>query len=810
MKQPIWLTALVAASFALGQTTAQAQLPANFPTVTVTTNYAPAVAAGYIFEGNNIAPTNVGFYAAIYGNDGAPTWYRELTNSCWDFKVLPNGYLHYAQQLKALPYTGGGDVTHQILDENYQDVETIKAGNGYSAEAHDFKMLPNGHALLFGYYLSEVDMSQVVPNGNPGAQVSGAVLQELDAQRNVIFQWRSWDHYPFTSNWVNSTAAVISEFHINCIFQDTDGHLVVSTPDWIKKINRQTGQIMWHLGGTENQFTFVGVTQQEGTNQFRTHGVNRLPNGHILVYNNSVSGVAGSSSSAREYALDEVNKIATHIWTYTPNPAIPGPFQGYAERLTNGNTFIGWGGLPGVTPFDCTEVAGTNVVFQMKFNNPGVICYRSYRFPFPSSSQADSASLLELAAGNSYSFGDTGVSLDVASGGGGYNRVTVTREPYSPVYPLFQGKAPRVLPVRVKLGDVSVNNLSVTVNFDVAGFGLSNPAGINVHYRPQSGQGLFSPQTTVYNSAAGQLQVTLDLQGQSGDMGEFIFTYPDLPDLSFPPLLAQAESYRGFQTFNIIAPKPAAAGVTYAVNQLRPVFLSWSPQGLASYYEFEISTHADFSNPLVSVPYQTDAFYVWNGGAPGTTYYYHVRTWNDAGVSEWTDGAFNTTAPLITVAAPNPGAQWHRGLKYFVQWHANIAENVKIDLYKGGVFFSTIATNTPNTGAFQWQVGSALAAGADYSIKISSTANGALFDVSDAPFNIDVPVIDGRSFARLANGNVNFGFTAPGATNATVLGSTNLIDWQILQAVNLTNGAGTFNDGTAANLPIRFYRIRLP
>src|SRR3569832_1033528 len=212
--------------------TGRAQLPPDFPTLTVITNYAPAVADGYIFQGVNLATPGIGYYAMIVGNDGQPIWYRALTNACWDFKVLPNGYLHYGQQIRALTYTGGGDVTHEILDENYYPVESVHAGNGYVVEGHDFDMLPNGNVLLVGYYLTKVDMRQVVPNGNPAALVSGAVLQELDGQRNVVFQWRSWDHYPFTAQWVNSTAAVISEFHINCVFQDTDGNLVVSTPDW--------------------------------------------------------------------------------------------------------------------------------------------------------------------------------------------------------------------------------------------------------------------------------------------------------------------------------------------------------------------------------------------------------------------------------------------------------------------------------------------------------------------------------------------------------------------------------------------------
>ena len=356
----------------------------------------------------------------MLANDATPVWYKQLTNAAFDFKELPNGYLHYAQQYHALSFGGGAYVTHEILDEDFNDVESIRAGNGYNAECHDFQMLPNGHVLLTGYYLTRVDMSKIVTNGNPAALVTGAILQELDAQRNVVFQWRSWDHYPFTSQWVNSSAAVISVFHVNCITEDTDGNLLIGAPNWVKKISRQTGDILWHLGGIENQFTFVGVSQQEGTNDFAGHDIHRLPNGHVLIYNNS-SSVVGPTSMAHEYALDEANKIATRMDIARPTLRLGRPSQGSAQRLPNGNTFIGWGGTSGSRRFlRALKVSGTNVVFQMGFTNSRTTGHRAFRSPFPSASQANSSSVIDLATDNSYSFGTTGVSLDVVSGGGGY------------------------------------------------------------------------------------------------------------------------------------------------------------------------------------------------------------------------------------------------------------------------------------------------------------------------------------------------------------------------------------------------------
>jgi len=803
-KQKLSIKTLVATMLVIAGVKATAQLPTNFPPITVTTNYASGVADGYIFMTDSYKATNFGYYVMMVTNDGTPVWYKQLTNAAFDFKELPNGYLHYAQQYQALSWGGGGYVTHEILDENFNDVESIRAGNGYNAECHDFQMLPNGHVLVTSYYMTRVDMSKIVTNGNPAALVSGAIIQELDAQRNVVFQWRSWDHYPFTSQWVNSTAAVISSmFHVNCVFEDTDGNIVISTPQWVKKISRQTGQVMWHLGGAENQFTFVGVSPLEGTNSFAGHAINRLPNGDVLIYKN------GTPSKAYEYALDETNKIATYVWSFTPHPSVSGPSQGDAQRLPNGNTFIGWGGTAGVAPV-CTEVSGTNVVFQMGFTNAGVTSYRAFRSPFPSTSQANSSSILDMATGDSYSFDTTGISIDVVGGGGGYNRVTVTNEPYAPVYPLFQNKAPRVLPVRVNLSEIGIDSMNANVNFDAASLGITYPTNITVYYRSTSGQGVFAAQATSYNPVTGILSVSMNLAAQGGDFGEFIFCYPDLPDLAIPPLLAQAQSYLGVQLYDVIAPPLTDLNVTYSVNQQRPMLLSWSPAGIAAYYEFQVSTSQDFSDPLLDVPYQTDAFFVWSNATANTIYYYRVRTDNDAGASDWATGSFQTVAPFITVTSPNGGEFWRRGLKYFVQWQGNLGEAVNIDLYKSGAYLTGIATNAPSTGAYQWQVGLSLVPGNDYAIRITSSTNSSLFAASHAPFSIDMPNIDVSSLKVLPGGQFSFNVVAPGATQVSVYDSTNLMNWQLLQVVPLTNSTASFTDTTATNSGNRFYRFSAP
>jgi hypothetical protein len=57
---------------------------------------------------------------------------------------------------------------------------------------------------------------------------------------------------------------------------------------------------------------------------------------------------------------------------------------------------------------------------------------------------------------------------------------------------------------------------------------------------------------------------------------------------------------------------------------------------------------------------------------------------------------------------------------------------------------------------------------------------------------------------------VQFEFMAPGATQATVLGSTDLSVWQVLGAIPLTNDEGLFTNSAARGSTERFYRLRVP
>ncbi|MDQ3022018.1 MAG: aryl-sulfate sulfotransferase [Bacteroidota bacterium] len=303
---------------------------ATLPEIEVTISNNPS--PGYLFMSNfpytNIPNTP---YLLMVKNDGSLYHSRELDSEALDYKKQSNGMLTYWYSNKYY----AEDLQHNIIDSFY-------CGNGYSTDQHELIIMDNGHALLMSYDPQIVDMSQIVAGGNPNAIVIGLIIQEIDENKNVVFQWRSWDHIAITDAiHEDLTAPRVDYIHGNAIELDTDGNLMISSRhiSEITKINRTTGAIIWRMGGVHNEFTFINDPLQGFTYQ---HDIRRIANGNVTLYDNGNFHPV-HFSRAVEYDLDEVNKTATLVWQYRHSPDIYGFAMGNVQRLENGNTLISWG-----------------------------------------------------------------------------------------------------------------------------------------------------------------------------------------------------------------------------------------------------------------------------------------------------------------------------------------------------------------------------------------------------------------------------------------------------------------------------------
>jgi hypothetical protein len=308
-------------------------------------------------------------YLLILSNNGSARFARKTAKLATDFKVQPNGTLTY--------FDSGAGVFFE-LDSNYVLVDSFKCGNGYQTDNHELLLLPNGHAFLLGLDPQYVDMSRYVPGGYSFATVIGNVIQELDQDKNVIFQWRTFDHFQVTdATHEDLLAHTIDYVHANGIDIDTDGNILLSSRhlDEITKISRQTGDVIWRWGGINNQFTFaddpIGFSHQ--------HSIRRSPTGTLMLYDDG-DFHSPRFSRAVEYSMDEHSKSVSLAWQFRHSPDVYAAAMGSVQRLPNGNTFIGWG----TTSPAVTEVRpdGT-VAYELQLPD-SVMSYRAFRFPWKS------------------------------------------------------------------------------------------------------------------------------------------------------------------------------------------------------------------------------------------------------------------------------------------------------------------------------------------------------------------------------------------------------------------------------------------
>ncbi len=330
-------------------------------------------APGYVF----VAPKKGdGQYGTlILDNSGEPVWFRPLQNRenyPMDFKV---------QQYRGEPvltwwegvHTGHGQGEYVILDGSYSEIAKVRAGNGYRGDHHEFLITPRDTALFTIYKQTPGDLSSV--GGPADGTVLDGIVQEVDIETGeVLFEWHSLDHVGLdesSSLAPENPAFAFDYFHINSIDVDHDDNLLVSSrmTSAVYKINYQTGEVMWRLGGKESDFEMG-----PGTRTRFQHDARRQPDGTITIFDN---GALKTDKLSRGIVLrlDEDAMTATLVKEY-PNPdkKLSGT-QGNVQVLPDGNVFVGWGSAPSFSEFG----KDGQLLFSASFPD-SYQSYRAFRF----------------------------------------------------------------------------------------------------------------------------------------------------------------------------------------------------------------------------------------------------------------------------------------------------------------------------------------------------------------------------------------------------------------------------------------------
>jgi hypothetical protein len=145
------------------------------------------------------------------------------------------------------------------------------------------------------------------------------------------------------------------------------------------------------------------------------------------------------------------------------------------------------------------------------------------------------------------------------------------------------------------------------------------------------------------------------------------------------------------------------------------------------------------STIVASTP--SDGSYDWDipaGTVEAFDYTIVMTSVDSSSITDVSDANFSIFNPVITLISPNGGESWRSGIQQTITWTDNISENVKIDLYKAGVFNLTISASTPSDGSHDWDLPAGTTAGSDYTIMITSVDTSNISDVSDSEFSITI------------------------------------------------------------------------
>jgi len=166
--------------------------------------------------------------------------------------------------------------------------------------------------------------------------------------------------------------------------------------------------------------------------------------------------------------------------------------------------------------------------------------------------------------------------------------------------------------------------------------------------------------------------------------------------------------------------------------------ISWDYK-ITGNVKIELYVGSSYNSTIISST-SCDGSYTWNIPAnqpSGTNYKVKITSLSNTSIYDFSDGYFEILpADYITVTSPNGGEDWEAGTSHTLTWDYNITGNVKIELYVGSSYNSTIISSTSCDVSYTWSIPANQPSGTNYKVKITSLSNTSIYDFSDDYFEI--------------------------------------------------------------------------
>jgi hypothetical protein len=325
----------------------------------------------------------------ILDNRGELVWFYSVRDKppedryATDFKVQTYRGKPVLTWWEGVNVPGHGSGGYVVMNGSYREIGRVPPADSFDRDLHEFNITSRGTALSTVYDRVPMDLSSL--GGQKDAVVYNGIVEEVDIETGeVLFSWRSLDHVGVEESYHKLPAAREPHdyFHINSIEVDHDGNLLVSARNtWtIYKVDHQSGDVIWRLGGKESDFEMG-----PGTEFAYQHDARRHPDGSITIFDNREPS-EDEFSRGIILELDENEMRTSLVREYTHPDKLLSSSQGNMQVLPNGNVFIGWGSEPVFSEFD----SGGELLFDGVFRGEVVPqpakgdgkpeSYRAFRF----------------------------------------------------------------------------------------------------------------------------------------------------------------------------------------------------------------------------------------------------------------------------------------------------------------------------------------------------------------------------------------------------------------------------------------------
>ncbi len=334
-------------------------------------------AAGDVLTTNGPGPGQYG--PLIYSPSGRLVWFEKLSAGQAAENLSEQTYAGrrvltwWKGRVLSLGFGQGEDV---IMSSSYETVARITGGNGLRADLHDFQIAPHDIAYITAYNPVRCDLRPV--KGVSGGTILDTAIQMIDIKTGLVrWEWHSLDHVGASESEVETPgeSSPWDYFHLNSIDPQPDGRILISARStWAGyELEAGTGRVLWRLGGNSSSFEMG-----PGTKMAWQHDGRMLGDGEVTFFDDGSNPPIHRQSRALRITLDLKAHRARLAAAYTHrDPPLLAASQGNAQTLADGNTVVGYGGVPAISEFatDGSLIFDAHEPLDMSF-------YRAFRFPW--------------------------------------------------------------------------------------------------------------------------------------------------------------------------------------------------------------------------------------------------------------------------------------------------------------------------------------------------------------------------------------------------------------------------------------------